>query len=97
VQPVSIELAGGPERVITLADMNAARYGVRFSGADPADRMPEALVQIVELVAAGKLHVKIGRSYPLAEAARAHADIESGRSHGKTVLLPQAGVLPQTK
>jgi NADPH:quinone reductase-like Zn-dependent oxidoreductase len=38
VLPVSIELAGGPQRVITIADNDAAKFGVRFTGADPADR-----------------------------------------------------------
>ncbi|OKK11915.1 NADPH:quinone reductase [Streptomyces sp. CB00455] len=88
VLPQSIELAGGPERVITLADMSAAQYGVRFTGMDPSDRAPEALPELAELAAAGKLTVPIWRTYPLAEAARAHADIDTRRNRGKIVLLP---------
>jgi NADPH:quinone reductase-like Zn-dependent oxidoreductase len=88
VLPVSIELAGGPQRVITIADMEAAKYGVRFTGADPADRAPEALPELVNLAAAGKLSIVIWRSYPLARAADAHADIEAGANHGKIVLVP---------
>ncbi|MEU9032971.1 NADP-dependent oxidoreductase [Streptomyces sp. NPDC048383] len=43
VLPDSVDLAGSPDRVITIADMNAAQHGVRFTGMDPADRAPEAL------------------------------------------------------
>jgi NADPH:quinone reductase-like Zn-dependent oxidoreductase len=34
------------------------------------------------------LSVAIWRSYPLARAAEAHADIEAGANHGKIVLIP---------
>jgi NADPH:quinone reductase-like Zn-dependent oxidoreductase len=34
------------------------------------------------------LNAQIGRSYPLAEAAQAHIDIESRRTTGKLLLLP---------
>jgi hypothetical protein len=37
---------------------------------------------------AGVVDVPIGRTYPLREAASAHADLESGRNHGKIILLP---------
>jgi NADPH:quinone reductase-like Zn-dependent oxidoreductase len=88
VLPVSIELAGGAQRVITIADIDSAKYGVRFTGADPADRSPEALPELMTLAAAGKLNIVIWRSYPLARAADAHADIEPGANHGKIILVP---------
>ncbi len=84
----SVALAGDAARVITIADEAAAEHGVRFTGADPADRCPEALPELVGLAAAGRLSVPIWRAYPLAEAARAHEDLEAGRNHGKIVLLP---------
>ena len=37
---------------------------------------------------AAGLTVPVWRTYPLAEAARAHADLDAGRNHGKLVLLP---------
>jgi NADPH:quinone reductase-like Zn-dependent oxidoreductase len=87
VLPVSIELAGGPDRVLTLVDGNASQYGVRFSdGGD--DSAPEALGELAPLAASGKLKLRIWRTYPLLEAASAHADIEARRNHGKIVLLP---------
>jgi NADPH2:quinone reductase len=39
-------------------------------------------------VAAGKLRVRIGGRYPLADAARAHEDLASRRTTGKLLLLP---------
>lgn len=39
-------------------------------------------------VAAGTLTVRIGGRYPLAEAARAHADLASGTTTGKLLLVP---------
>lgn len=84
----SVALAGDAARVITIADESAAAHGVRFTGADPADRFPEALPELAALAASGRLTVPIWRSYPLAEAAQAHADLEAGRNHGKIVLLP---------
>jgi NADPH2:quinone reductase len=40
------------------------------------------------LVAQGVLKPVIGKRYPLAEVARAHADLESGHTTGSTVLVP---------
>jgi NADPH:quinone reductase-like Zn-dependent oxidoreductase len=84
----SVALVGDAGRVITIADPSFAQHGVRFTGMDPADRFPEALPQLADLIAAGKLDVPVWRTYPLIEAAQAHADIEASRNHGKVVLLP---------
>jgi NADPH:quinone reductase-like Zn-dependent oxidoreductase len=84
----AVALAGDAARVITIADANAAEHGVRFTGQDPADRAPEALPELAERLAGGGLTVPVWRTYPLAEAARAHADLEAGRNHGKIILLP---------
>ncbi|MGW0884712.1 NADP-dependent oxidoreductase [Streptomyces sp. NPDC002671] len=84
----SVALVGDAGRVITIADPSFAQHGVLFTGMDPADRFPEALPQLADLIAAGKLDVPVWRAYPLAEAAQAHADIEARRNEGKVVLLP---------
>jgi NADPH:quinone reductase-like Zn-dependent oxidoreductase len=89
--PGAISLAGDPGRVITIADGDAADHGVRFTGSDPADRAPESLPELAALLASGELTVPVWRTYPLAEAARAHADMDAGRNHGKLILLPGAG------
>ncbi|HWM39800.1 MAG TPA: NADP-dependent oxidoreductase, partial [Streptomyces sp.] len=84
----SVALVGDAGKVITIADPSFARNGVRFTGMDPSDRFPEALPQLADLIATGKLDVPVWRTYPLGEAAQAHADIEARRNQGKVVLLP---------
>jgi len=55
-------------------------------------RTPEMLREragaVLDLVAAGRLDVRIGARYPLAEARRAHEDLEGRRSTGKLLLEP---------
>lgn len=84
----SVALAGGADRVITIADGDARRYGVRFSGGDEGTDTSGALAEIVDLIVAGALEVPIWRTYPLAEAAAAHAESEAGHVRGKIVLVP---------
>lgn len=84
----SVALVGDAGKVVTIADPSFAQHGVRFTGMDPADRFPEALPQLADLIATGKLDLPVWRTYPLGEAAQAHADIEARRNQGKVVLLP---------
>jgi len=55
-------------------------------------RTPELLRQraaaVLDLVAAGRLEVRIGARYPLADARRAHEDLEARRTTGKLLLVP---------
>jgi NADPH2:quinone reductase len=44
--------------------------------------------RLFDWIADGKLKVWIGGEYPLAEAARAHADMESRKTTGKLLLVP---------
>lgn len=83
----SVALAGAPEKVLTIADMSAAQHGVRFS-AGTTDQGEDALPELVRLAADGRLTVPVWRTYPLAKAAQAHADLEAHRNRGKAVLLP---------
>jgi len=83
--PVSIELAGGPERVGTIADHGAvATYGVRRPG---GERSAHHLGELVRLYTAGRLHVTIQATFPLAQAAEAHRQVETGHVRGKVVLI----------
>jgi len=53
---------------------------------------PEGLrarsAQLFDWITDGKLRVRIGGEYPLADAARAHADMESRKTTGKLLLVP---------
>lgn len=44
--------------------------------------------ELFDLVGRGVLRVRVDQTYPLAEAARAHADLEARRTTGSTLLLP---------
>jgi NADPH2:quinone reductase len=85
--------SSGPVPPVDLQILN--RYGSLFVTrpvlADYVATRAELLDRSTELfgwVDAGKLEVHVGGRYPLAEAARAHADIESRRTTGKLLLLP---------
>jgi NADPH2:quinone reductase len=43
---------------------------------------------ILDAVAAGALHIRIGDTYPLADAADAHRDLEGRKTTGSIVLIP---------
>ncbi|REE95087.1 NADPH:quinone reductase-like Zn-dependent oxidoreductase [Thermomonospora umbrina] len=49
---------------------------------------PRRVQQILREAAAGRVRPLIGQTYPLAEAVRAHEDIEARRFIGKSLLLP---------
>jgi NADPH2:quinone reductase len=44
--------------------------------------------EVFAAVADGTLDIRIGHRYPLADAAKAHEDLESRRTTGKLVLIP---------
>lgn len=43
---------------------------------------------LFDVVTSGAVKINIGQSYPLAEVAQAHRDLEARRTRGSTVLLP---------
>ncbi|WP_433304760.1 quinone oxidoreductase family protein [Actinoplanes sp. CA-030573] len=58
---------------------------------DDPRRYRDTASRLFELVADGRLRPHVGRHYPLADAAAAHADLECRRSIGKLLLdVPQA-------
>jgi NADPH:quinone reductase-like Zn-dependent oxidoreductase len=85
--PELIELAGGPDNVVTIADFaGAQRYGVRFSSGD-SGRAIYALAQVADLIESGKFSLPVGRTFPLTEVAEAHRVGEAGGVRGKLLLL----------
>jgi NADPH:quinone reductase-like Zn-dependent oxidoreductase len=87
VLPELIDLAGGAEHVITVADFAGAQeHGVRFSRGD-AGRAVHVLGEIGELIEAGRFSLPVARTFPLADIAEAHRAGEEGRVRGKLVLL----------
>ena len=87
-----IELAGGPEHVVTIADFGGAQeHGVRFSRGD-GGRAVHALAEIGELIESGRFSLPVAQTFPLAEIAEAHRIGEDGRVRGKLVLVIGPGV-----
>jgi NADPH2:quinone reductase len=67
---------------------NQSLTGV-FLGAEIATPRAQAMIgRLIDDVAAGRLHVEIDRTYPLAEAAAAHAFLESRQAVGRVLLIP---------
>ncbi|WP_063003408.1 NADP-dependent oxidoreductase [Nocardia salmonicida] len=80
-----VELTGDPQTVVTIADLDAPKLGVRFSGV--AGSVPDALVEAAALIAQGKLRIPVEKSYPLSEAAAAHIDSQAGHTRGRRVVV----------
>jgi len=54
----------------------------------PRSRLEASAEELFDLMIAGKIKVDIAQRYPLADAARAHRDLEGRKTVGSTVLVP---------
>jgi len=81
----AVELAGGPSRVVTLADEHATDLGVMLSAPTP-DRAPDALDRTMALLASGVLRLRAQRQIPIERAPEAHALLDNGAAHEKLIL-----------
>ena len=68
---------------------NQSLTGV-FLGAEivHASARTQMIGELIDDVAAGRLEVLVDRTFPLAEAAAAHAYVESRQAVGRVVLVP---------
>ncbi|MFF7725729.1 NADP-dependent oxidoreductase [Streptomyces sp. NPDC008001] len=80
-----VELTGDPRKVVSIADLTAPQFGVRFSGV--TGNVPDALAEAADLISRGKLHIPVEKSYALAEAAAAHVDSQAGHTRGRRVVV----------
>ncbi|WP_414943566.1 NADP-dependent oxidoreductase [Amycolatopsis sp. cmx-11-32] len=80
-----VDLTGDPHKVLSIADLGAPEFGVRFSGV--AGSVPDALGEAAQLISQGKLHIPVEKSYTLAEAAAAHIDSHAGHTRGRRVIV----------
>ncbi|MFF8729399.1 NADP-dependent oxidoreductase [Streptomyces sp. NPDC015171] len=80
-----VELTGDPRKVVSIADLDAPKLGVRFSGV--AGSVPDALAEAADLISRGRLHIPVEKSYTLAEAAAAHIDSQAGHTRGRRVII----------
>jgi NADPH:quinone reductase-like Zn-dependent oxidoreductase len=86
--PALVELAGGPDNVVTIADYEGAQQtGVTMSGGPDSVRAWYALGQAAKLVEAGRFSLPVAQTFPLEQIAAAHALSETRHVRGKLVLL----------
>jgi NADPH2:quinone reductase len=77
-----------PFDVSVLGMSNQSLTGV-FLGAEIGTERAQRMIQgLVDDVGAGRLQVVVDRTYPLADAAEAHAYLESRQAVGRVVLIP---------
>jgi len=67
---------------------NQTITGVFFGAEIITERVQAMVARHLDDVAAGRLRVVIDRTFPLAEAADAHAYLESRQAFGRVVLIP---------
>lgn len=82
--PDLIALTGSPDNVITIADGDAARHGVRFTG---ESSRYDALATAARLFEQGRLAMPIARTFTMEQAAEAHRTSEGGHVRGKLVIV----------
>ena len=91
---VYIAALGGPTLEVPVRQLMMKRATITGStlrprGADEKARLAVEVERVVwPWIAAGKVRAIIDRTFPLADAAAAHAYLESGRHFGKIVLQP---------
>lgn len=80
-------------RIATIAGFQLGRaLGLRVLGGDGepgADIRNAARQELVDLVVSGQLQVHVDSTYPIADAAAAHAKSRAGHIRGKIVLVPK--------
>jgi NADPH2:quinone reductase len=90
---VSFGQASGPvpEFKITLLSQKGSLFATRPSLANYTTTRKDLVAaanDLFEVVGSGKVKVSVNQTYPLAEAPRAHQDLEARLTTGSTVLLP---------
>jgi len=89
-----ISLVGQAGREQSRVDVSGLMAGNRsltgvFLGAEIAtDRVHNNIQRLIDDVAAGRLKAIVDRTFPLREAAAAHAYIESRKAVGRVLLIP---------
>lgn len=83
--------SGTPEPVslsaLATKSLFLTRPSVRTSGFSK-DEMREAMKEVLANVGSGVLRVRVNHTYPLSQAAQAHADMAGRKTAGSIVLIP---------
>ena len=88
--PALVQIAGDPQRVMTISDFAAAKtLGVRSNLEEPGMRIRyDVLWEFAELAAQGRFSIPIARTFPLEEWKMALSLSEGQQARGKLILLP---------
>ena len=88
--PALVQIAGEPQRVMTISDFAAAKtLGVRSNIEEPGMRIRyDVLREFADLAAQGKFSVPISRTFALNEWKKALSVSEDHQARGKLILLP---------
>ena len=76
-----------PQRLNAGGSLTLTRPSLAHFLGNPQERLWRS-TEIFGAAADGSLNVRIGATYPLAEAGRAHEDLEGRRTTGKVLLVP---------
>ncbi|RAM36479.1 quinone oxidoreductase family protein [Arthrobacter globiformis] len=76
-----------PQRLNAGGSLTLTRPSLAHFLGNPQERLWRS-TEIFGAAADGSLKVRIGATYPLAEAGRAHKDLEGRRTTGKVLLVP---------
>ena len=82
-QSASFELG----RLAPLGSLFITRPTLMTYSAKRAD-LEAMAAELFEVVLSGAVKIEINQTYPLAETAQAHRDLEARKTTGSTVLLP---------
>ncbi len=85
---LGLSLGVARERVVTIADFEAARRNGTQVVFGHASTTADTLADLAGRIARGELAVPIAATYPLEEVRAAYADLAERRTRGKIVLLP---------
>ena len=78
----------GPLNIMSLPKSIKIGYAIFLDHIHTPELLRTRSAQLFDWITEGKLRVRIGGEYPLANAARAHADMESRKTTGKLLLVP---------
>ena len=78
----------GPLNIMSLPKSIKIGYAIFFDHIHTPELLRARSTQLFDWITEGKLRVRIGGEYPLADAARANAEMESRTTTGKLLLVP---------
>ncbi|CAI9092008.1 OLC1v1027139C1 [Oldenlandia corymbosa var. corymbosa] len=80
--PVALSVLGAKSLTLTRPSM------MHYTSTQ--DELLESAGEVFANIVSGVLKVRVNHTYPLSEAAQAHADIESRKTSGSVVLIPNS-------